>query len=141
MCMKKSERRRRRDEARVTPRDAAVPDEPMLLAFDVDCGELIRGHRFVARGIRDTGTIDRPDAAGESPGFSLEYELVGLASRVVKTRISSRTWLVSHTKQMYLCRGTRMTAALSHRSKAARARTVLAEIGRSRLLRECCALS
>ena len=48
----------------------------MLLAFDVDCGELIHGHRFIARGIRDKGTIDRPDDAGESPGFSLEYELV-----------------------------------------------------------------
>ena len=30
----------------------------MLVAFDVDCGEVLAGHRFLARGLRDDGYSD-----------------------------------------------------------------------------------
>jgi hypothetical protein len=30
----------------------------MLFAFDVDCGQVVGGHRFIARGLADCGTID-----------------------------------------------------------------------------------
>jgi hypothetical protein len=46
----------------------------MLLAFDVDCGEVVGGHRLIARGLADCGTIEVEE--GTAPGFSLEYELV-----------------------------------------------------------------
>jgi len=46
----------------------------MLVSFDIDCGYLLSGHRFIARGIADDGLI-----TGENeepyPGFSFEYEL------------------------------------------------------------------
>ncbi|MGA2307272.1 MAG: hypothetical protein ABSH29_24240 [Acidimicrobiales bacterium] len=46
----------------------------MLVSFDIDCGYLVAGHRFIARGIADDGLI-----TGENeepyPGFSFEYEL------------------------------------------------------------------
>jgi hypothetical protein len=64
----------------------------MLLEFDVDCGELIPGHRFIARGLGGPLVLPIPDywdgdsseyermleflTAGGYPGFSLEYELV-----------------------------------------------------------------
>ena len=50
-------------------------EDRMLLAFDIDCGELVQGHRFIARGICNQGTIDRNDIR-DVPAFSLEYELV-----------------------------------------------------------------
>lgn len=56
------------------PRGPAVPTKLMLLSFDIDCGELIAGHRVIARGLKDQGTMT---VDGQSaPGFSLEYELV-----------------------------------------------------------------
>jgi hypothetical protein len=65
----------------------------MMLSFDVDCGELIPGHHFVARGLGGPfhmSTLDHWDgeipedesqllefeAAGGYPAFTLEYELV-----------------------------------------------------------------
>jgi hypothetical protein len=64
----------------------------MILSFDVDCGELLAGHRFVARGLAGPYRLAIPDDwdgdiaeyeqmlkfedAGGYPGFSLEYELV-----------------------------------------------------------------
>jgi len=47
----------------------------MLFSFDVDCGELIPGHRFIARGLSDCGVIDCDDDFA-APALSLEYELV-----------------------------------------------------------------
>ena len=47
----------------------------MLLAFDVDCGHLVPGHRFIARGIVDQGTMTGPDGTPAFPAFSLDYEL------------------------------------------------------------------
>ena len=51
----------------------------MLMSFDIDCGELISGHRFIVRGLADCGTLEFD---GETAaGISLEYELVpGVAS-------------------------------------------------------------
>ena len=55
--------------------------QTFLLSFDVDCGELIPGHRFIARGLSDAGELDVREFGleGEAdplvPGFSLEYEL------------------------------------------------------------------
>jgi hypothetical protein len=82
----------------VPPRGAAFNGRPMILNFDVDCGELIPGHHFVARGLGgpvrlsiadhwdgdsdedgDTGDYEQMlelEEAGGYPGFSLEYELV-----------------------------------------------------------------
>jgi hypothetical protein len=65
----------------------------MILVFDVDCGELVSGHHFIARGLGGpfrASTLDRwngdapPDArlmaefeeVGGYPAFTLEYELV-----------------------------------------------------------------
>jgi hypothetical protein len=47
----------------------------MLVPFDVDCGYLMEGHRFIARGIVDKGTMSW-DGTGAFPSFSLDYELV-----------------------------------------------------------------
>jgi hypothetical protein len=46
----------------------------MLLSFDIDCGYLIEGHRFIARGLEDNGMVDFAEVT--APAFSLEYELV-----------------------------------------------------------------
>ncbi len=76
----------------VPPRGAAFDDQPMLLVFDVDCGELIPGHHFIARGLGGPARLSVLDywdgdnaeleqmlefeEAGGYPGFSLEYEFV-----------------------------------------------------------------
>ena len=77
----------------VPPPGTKFDDRPMMLIFDVDCGELVPGHHFIARGLGGpfrTSTLDRwdgdgaPDArlmaefeeAGGYPAFTLEYELV-----------------------------------------------------------------
>jgi hypothetical protein len=66
------------DHGVVTPipeRGPFVPaHEEMLVSFDVDCGELVDGHRFIARGLRNQGIIE--SGGVECAGFSLEYELV-----------------------------------------------------------------
>jgi hypothetical protein len=83
----------RRVKRAVPPRGAAFDNRRMMLVFDVDCGELVPGHHFIARGLGGpfrTSTLDRwngddiPDArlmaefeeAGGYPAFTLEYELV-----------------------------------------------------------------
>jgi hypothetical protein len=75
------------------PRGAVFHGRAMMLSFDVDCGELTPGHRFVARGLggpfrastRDRWSGDDPEdpqlmaefeEAGGYPAFTLEYELV-----------------------------------------------------------------
>jgi hypothetical protein len=77
----------------VPPRGAVFGGRPMMLSFDVDCGELVPGHRFIARGLGGpfrTSALDRWDGdeaedellmrefedAGGYPAFTLEYELV-----------------------------------------------------------------
>jgi hypothetical protein len=77
----------------VPARSSAFDGRPMMLVFDVDCGELVPGHHFIGRGLGGpfrTSTRDRwngddpPDArsmakfeeAGGYPTFTLEYELV-----------------------------------------------------------------
>lgn len=88
----------------IPPRGPALRGVPMILSFDVDCGELVPGHRFVARGLSGPVELTHPDdedwpdlgeypADGDSDGvlvegagpwpvgpggytgFSLEYEL------------------------------------------------------------------
>ena len=77
---------------KVPPRGPVFDHRPMLLVFDVDCGELIPGHRFIARGLGGPLRVDIPadwhgDAAqdeqlrefqeaGGYPACTLEYELV-----------------------------------------------------------------
>ena len=47
----------------------------MLVSFDIDCGFLVAGHRFIARGISDDGLLS--EFTGDPyPCISLEYELV-----------------------------------------------------------------
>jgi hypothetical protein len=75
-AMSGSSKRRRRAEKSIPPRGPALRDRPMLLSFDVDCGALIRGHRFIARGLCDQGTIQREESPSGCPVFDLEYELV-----------------------------------------------------------------
>lgn len=77
----------------VPPRGTKFDDRPMMLVFDVDCGEPVPGHRYIAPGLGGpfrASTLDRwdgdepPDArlmaefeeAGGYPAFTLEYELV-----------------------------------------------------------------
>ena len=61
----------------------------MLLSFDVDCGQLIQGHRFVARESRPGNR--RPRLwEGDFPAFSLEFARA-LSPRV---RIERRSYLV-----------------------------------------------
>jgi hypothetical protein len=82
----------------VPPRGAVFNGRPTILNFDVDWGELIPGHHFIARGLGgrarlsiadywdgdsdedgDTGEYEQMlelEEAGGYPGFSLEYELV-----------------------------------------------------------------
>lgn len=76
----------------VPPRGAVFDGRPMMLVFDVDCGELVPGHHFIARGLGGPFRLPIPDdwdgdiaeyeqmlefeEAGGYPGFTLEYELV-----------------------------------------------------------------
>jgi hypothetical protein len=60
--------------AELPARGPALAGKRMLLAFDIDCGEIVVGHRFIARGLADCGTIETDEFS--APGFSLEYELV-----------------------------------------------------------------
>jgi hypothetical protein len=62
----------------VPERGPALREDRMLVPFDVDCGYLLDGHRFIARGLLDQGMLSRPDLERDPsvPGFSLEYELV-----------------------------------------------------------------
>ena len=76
----------------VPPRGGAFIGRPMILVFDVDCGELVPGHHFIARGLGGPFRLPIPDhwdgdsaeyeqmlefeEAGGYPGFSLEYELM-----------------------------------------------------------------
>ncbi|MCE0534549.1 hypothetical protein LWF15_03430 [Kineosporia rhizophila] len=77
--------------SRLPPRGPAVAARSMLQAFDVDCGELVPGHNFIARGLAGPYELTVPQEwdgdAGEYEqmleyldgggylGFSLEYEL------------------------------------------------------------------
>jgi hypothetical protein len=74
------------------PRGEVFNGRAMLLSFDVDCGELVPGHHFIARGLGGPFRLPIPDdwdgdvtehaemlellEAGGYPGFTLEYELV-----------------------------------------------------------------
>jgi hypothetical protein len=75
------------------PRGAVFLGRAMMLSSDVDCGELIPAHHFVARGLggpfraatRDRWSGDDPEdqqlmaefeEAGGYPALTLEYELV-----------------------------------------------------------------
>jgi hypothetical protein len=74
------------------PRGAVFRSRAMMLAFDVDCGELIEGHHFGARGLGGPfrmpildGMVDdhaeyerllREFGDVGYPAFTLEYELV-----------------------------------------------------------------
>ena len=60
--------------AEVPARGPALSRKRMLLTFDIDCGEVVDGHRFIARGLADCGTIEADEFSAQ--GFSLEYELV-----------------------------------------------------------------
>ncbi len=81
--------------AGLPPRCRVLQATPMLLSFDVDCGELLPGHRFVARGLSgpERLQVDGPlDSGAVDDGFFLEYELVpgvpaSPSSSVVATRV------------------------------------------------------
>lgn len=59
----------------IPPRGPALRG-PWLATFDLDCGELVPGHRFIGRGLRDTGLMPAYDDGPDRPSFSFEYELV-----------------------------------------------------------------
>lgn len=74
------------------PRNPAIRDRPMIVSFDLDCGELVPGHHFVGRGVSGPYRMPIPgqwddddpererlrafEDAGGYPAFTLEYELV-----------------------------------------------------------------
>jgi hypothetical protein len=58
------------------PRSQALAEDRMIVSFDLDCGELVPGHRFVGRGVADCGLMPPFDGRQAVPGISLEYELV-----------------------------------------------------------------
>lgn len=74
--MSGSSKRRRRAGQSIPPRGPRLREDQMLISFDVDCGALAGGHRFIARGISDKGTIEREESPAGYPAFALEYELV-----------------------------------------------------------------
>ncbi|MGI4896043.1 MAG: hypothetical protein ACRYF3_13115 [Janthinobacterium lividum] len=61
------------------PRSPRLSDR-LLATFDLDCGELIPGHRLIARGLADEGRSSDDLAGGvdntEEQMVGLEYELV-----------------------------------------------------------------
>ena len=77
--------------SRLPARGPEIASRVFLRSFDVDCGELLPGHRFIARGLAGTYPLPIPEEwegddaqyaemlgyidAGGYPGFSLEYEL------------------------------------------------------------------
>jgi hypothetical protein len=71
-------RSRKQEERRaLPPRTPALHRRTFLVTFDVNCGELLPGHDFVARGLSDDGHgTGTDDAAAPVQLFSLEYELV-----------------------------------------------------------------
>jgi hypothetical protein len=50
---------------------AVFNGRPMMMAFDVDCGELIPGHHFIARGLGGPFRLPIPD---DRDGDSAQYE-------------------------------------------------------------------
>ena len=50
------------------PRGNRLPEKRMLVTFDIDCGPLIEGHRFIARGLADDGVVEYH--TGSTPAFS-----------------------------------------------------------------------
>lgn len=42
-------------------RSPALRDRPMIVTFDVDCGELLPGHRFLARGLSGPAVLPLPE--------------------------------------------------------------------------------
>jgi hypothetical protein len=61
------------------PRGDAVGHREFLATFDFDCGELVPGHRFIARGIsrcRIPGPDENERDDGQMTGIGFEYELV-----------------------------------------------------------------
>ncbi|MFI7588550.1 hypothetical protein ACIB24_15885 [Spongisporangium articulatum] len=77
---------------RLPARGPALQGRALIASFDIDCGELLPGHRFVARGLGGPYELPIPPDwdgtdgeyerilpfvdRGSYPGFSLEYELV-----------------------------------------------------------------
>jgi len=108
----------------------------MILSFDVDCGELVPGHCFVARGLAGPYRLQIPgdwdgdsaeyeqmldfEDAGGYPGLSLEYELVPGVSQSEAETTSFVTWPASRTRLTRNCPGIPQMAVPSPRSRAVR---------------------
>ncbi len=66
----------------------ALPDrsqritENLLVSFDVDCGELVPGHHFIARGLSDQG-FSRDDFTDSDPAGREEYRMTCLEYELV----------------------------------------------------------
>jgi hypothetical protein len=116
------------------PRGAVFNGRPMMMAFDVDCGEVIPGHHFIARGLGgpfrlpilddwdgDSAECEQMLEFGETcgyPGLTLEYELIpGIPAQAGGDLfvISS----ASPTTRTLSSPGGRTTVARSPRSRAA----------------------
>jgi hypothetical protein len=81
----------------------------MMLSFDVDCGELVPGHHFIARGLGGPRRLPVPEEmlefeeAGGYPGFSLEYELVpGVSAAEAEANVFRYLVGVSYTADVEL---------------------------------------
>src|SRR3954453_3483540 len=63
------------------PRSDGLPATD-IIAFDVDCGELIPGHRFIARGLVDDGRSADDLTSGDQTRHQ-ELQMVSLAYELV----------------------------------------------------------
>ena len=131
---------------KVPPRGPVFDGRQMILVFDVDCGELVPGHRFIARGLGGPFLLPIPDdwdgdvaayeqmlefqEAGGYPGFTLEYELVPGVSADEAGGTSSVTSSASATTQTLSSPGGPTTVVRSLPSKAVTRPTDFAATGR-----------
>ena len=130
----------------VPPRGAVFSGRPMMLVFDVDCGELVAGHHFIARGLGGPFRLPIPaDWDGDSaeyeqmlqfeeadgyPGFTLEYEPSRASAPARLAETSSATSSESPTTQTSSFHGGPATVVRSPRLRVVTRPTDPAATGR-----------
>lgn len=91
----------------IPPRSPQTAAVEMMLAFDVDCGELVPGHRFVARGLEATTITHQVEMAewmrenplpkrSEASGHRGSYIAPRRGFRADDTSFEARHWRWTH---------------------------------------------